>query len=249
MAPMTCQEGYYIYPSSATDDRSCLAESIVRVPGKGAIASWSPTGWGPAAGHDFLNRGLFQAFFYDGVDQLGPATTQAKLYLYANTGEYRDLLDTYVLLGDPALQLAVLQADLGITKTVAPAAIVQPGDTVTYTLTYANAGPATARHVVITDTLPEVLQNPQVISAGAVITPRVGSRFVWDVADLAAGEGGTITITVVVSPTLVDAPITNTATITATVGETDTANNSSTVRIVAEPYIYYLPVVTKSSAR
>jgi uncharacterized repeat protein (TIGR01451 family) len=249
VVPMTCLEGYYILPGSATLDRSSLAESIVRVPEKGAIASWSATGEGLADGHDFLDRGLFQALFFDGVDQIGPATTQAKLYLYGNTGEYRDLLDAYVLFGDPALQLPVLKADLDITKTVVPAAAVQSGDTVTYTLTYANAGPATAHHVVISDTLPEALRDPSVTWAGAVITSRVGSRFVWDVADLAAGQGGIITITAVVSPTLADAPIDNTATITATVVETNTANNSSSVRIIAAPYIYYLPIVTKNSTR
>ncbi len=247
MVPMTCAEGYFIYPSSATLDRSGLAESIVRAPAKGAIASWSPTGEGLAAGHSFLDHGLFEALFFDGVDQIGPATTQAKLYLYGNTGGYRDLLDTYVLFGDPALRLAVLKADLGITKTVAPAGVVQPGDTVTYTLTYANAGPATAHHVVITDTLPEVLQDPTVASTGAVITPRVGSRLAWDVADLAAGEGGVITITAVVSPTAATVTIANTATITATAVETDTANNSSTSRIIANPYLLYLPIIIRSS--
>jgi uncharacterized repeat protein (TIGR01451 family) len=119
--------------------------------------------------------------------------------------------------------------------------------TVTYTLTYANAGPATAHHVVITDTLPEVLQDPTVISMGAVITPRVGSRFAWDVADLAAGEGGTITMTAVVSPTAATFSITNTATITATAVETDTVNNSSTSMIVANPYLLYLPVIMRSA--
>ncbi len=246
IVPMTCSEGYYIYPGSATVDRSCLAESIVRVPGQGAIASWSPAGWGLAAGHDFLNRGLFEALFFDGVDQLGPATTQAKLYLYANTGDYRDLLDTYILFGDPALQLAVLKADLGITKTVVPAGVVPLGGAVTYTLTYANAGPATAYHVVITDTLPAALRDPVVASAGAAITPRAGSRFAWDVADLAAGEGGVITITAVVSPTLGDAPILNAATIAAATVETNTANNSSIARIIAKPHTLYLPFIIRS---
>jgi uncharacterized repeat protein (TIGR01451 family) len=246
MAPMTCLEGYFAHPSPPGVDMSCLAEGIVRAPAKGAIASWSPTGLGLSAGHDFLDRGLFEALFFDGVDQIGPATTQAKLYLYSNTGDYHDLLDTYVLFGDPALQLAVLKADLGITKTVTPAATVQPGDTVTYTLTYANAGPATAYHVVITDTLPEALHDPSVTWAGAVITPRVGSRFAWDVADLAVGEGGVITITAVASPTRSDAPIANTATITATVLEINTANNSSAVSITAKPHNLYLPIITKS---
>jgi hypothetical protein len=102
----TGSEGYFANPSQpGGSDLSCLGESVVRVANKGAIASWSPTGQGLAAGHDFLDRGLFQALFYHGMHEIGAAATQAKLYLYGNTGEYRDLLDTYVLFGDPALQL------------------------------------------------------------------------------------------------------------------------------------------------
>jgi hypothetical protein len=107
MVPMTCLDGYYIWPKPPGQDYSSLGESIVRKQGGGAIASWSPTGYGSPFGHDFLDRGLFEALFFDGVTQLGPATTQAKLYLYSNSGGFRDLLDTYLLFGDPALRLAV----------------------------------------------------------------------------------------------------------------------------------------------
>jgi hypothetical protein len=109
MVPMTCLEGYFIVPSSTSYDYSSVGEAIVRVPEKGAIASWSPTGMSVAAGHDYLNKGLFEAIFFDNVTvRLGPATTQGKLYLYSNTAGYRDLLDTYILFGDPATKLNVI---------------------------------------------------------------------------------------------------------------------------------------------
>lgn len=109
MVPMTCLDGYYIHPSPAGQDYSSLGEAIVQAPGRGAIASWSPTGMSVAPGHDLLNRGLFEALFLDGVLWLGPATTQAKLHLHANSGGYRDLIDTYLLFGDPALRLNVFR--------------------------------------------------------------------------------------------------------------------------------------------
>ncbi len=221
MAPMTCYDGFFHAPGIPS-----LGESIVRAPGGGAIASWSPTGLGVAMGHDYLNRGLYQAIFFDDVVQLGPATTQGKLYLYSHTGGYRELLDTYLLFGDPALALNVLRADVAMAKTVDPAGAVRPGDSMTYTLTYSNAGPATAHHVVITDVLPAALISPTVTSSGAAITPRPGSRFVWDVADLAAGEGGTITIAAVVSPTFAGI-LSNTAVIATTAVETNTVNNAA----------------------
>lgn len=228
MAPMTCLEGYYIHPSPAGRDYSSMGEGIVRALGKGAIASWSPTGLGVADGHDFLNKGLFEALFFNGLTQLGPATTQGKLYLYTNTGGYRDLLDTYLLFGDPALALSTLQTDVSITKESNLLGMVHTGDTVTYTLSYTNTGPATAHNVAITDTLPMTLISPTVVSSGAAITHRTGTRFAWDVAGLAAGEGGVITITAVASSTF-EGVLTNTATIATTAVETDSTNNTSTI--------------------
>jgi uncharacterized repeat protein (TIGR01451 family) len=226
VVPMTCLEGYYIQPNSPSLNLSSFAETLVRVSGKGAIASWSPTGFGVAEGHDFLNRSLYDAIFRNGVTQVGPATTQAKLYLAAQTGGYRELIDTYLLFGDPALQLPILGADVGITKDGGPAGPLWPGDAVTYTLAYTNAGPGTAANVVITDVLPSGLLNPVVVSSGATITPRAGSRFVWDVADLGPGAGGSITLTAIVSPTF-HGTLTNTAQIATTGVETATANNAA----------------------
>jgi len=105
MVPMTCLDGYYVKPSPSGSDNSALGEAIVRLPTTGAIASWSATGLGLAHGHDYLNRGLFEALFWKDITALGPATTYAKLYLADNTAGYDDLLDTYLLFGDPATRL------------------------------------------------------------------------------------------------------------------------------------------------
>jgi uncharacterized repeat protein (TIGR01451 family) len=231
---MACATGYYHDP-----DDPCIDEQMVWTAGRGAIATFSPTGFGCADGHDFLNRGFFDAVFKDDVRAIGPATTAAKVYLCTNSGcglgaPYRDLMDTYVLLGDPAMELNVLPANVEIDKAVEPPGPVHPGDRLTYTLAYANAGPATAHHVVITDLLPVELESPVVASSGAVITPRLGTRFAWDVEDLAETEGGTIIITAVVSPTFVGV-ITNSALIETTAKETDTSNAADVSVVVADP--------------
>jgi uncharacterized repeat protein (TIGR01451 family) len=244
MVPMTCLDGYFTHPSPPGEDRSCLGESIVRAEGGGAIASWSPTGLGLSMGHDILDEGLFKAVFYQDVTQLGPSTTQAKLYLYANSGGYRDLIDTYVLFGDPALALSLPRPDVGIVKAVEPERGVKPGDVITYTLSYTNAGPGIVHDIVLTDTLPSPLVNPSVLSSGAVITPRVGSRFVWDVADLLAGEGGTITITATIAPTFTGL-LTNAASIATSASESTLDNNVARVTTVVEAHTVYLPMVTK----
>lgn len=100
MVPMTCQEGYFIFPNFAS-----LGESVVRAGGKGAIASWSPTGFGLSSGHTILLEGLYQAIFNNNMIQIGPATDYGKYYLYTNGLSSLDLIDTYVLFGDPATRL------------------------------------------------------------------------------------------------------------------------------------------------
>jgi hypothetical protein len=102
--PMTCLDGYF---HEAQVGSEAIAETNVRKAGGGAVASWSATGLGLAYGHDYLEQGLFLALFQSGVTRLGSAATAGKLYLLLNdpTGVFDDLIDTYLLLGDPALQV------------------------------------------------------------------------------------------------------------------------------------------------
>ncbi|MGA9347303.1 MAG: C25 family cysteine peptidase [Anaerolineae bacterium] len=106
MLSMTCATGYFHYPSIA-----CLDESLIRAQGKGTIASWSPTGFGMALGHHYLDQGFFTAVFTDTISEIGTATYLGKLNLYENTTGYRDLIDTYVLFGDPFMKLNLPACD------------------------------------------------------------------------------------------------------------------------------------------
>lgn len=96
---MTCFTGFYILPGDET-----LDELLIRSENKGAVATWSPTGKGVASGHDLLDAGFFTAIYTNHVLTLGMATNAAKYYLYANSsGLHRELIDTYILFGDPAM--------------------------------------------------------------------------------------------------------------------------------------------------
>jgi len=244
MVPMTCLEGYFIAPSLANFDLSSLGESIVRAENKGAIASWSPSGMDVAEGHEYLNKGLYSAVFDDGVTQIGPATTQAKYNLYNNTSSYRTLIDTYILFGDPATELHVLDPDLEVSKTVETAGSVDPGDLITYTLTYSNVGGGPSTQVVISDTLSSTLINTVVSSSGASITQRPGSRYVWDVEDLSPGEGGMITITAQVDSGFGEL-IVNTATIAGKEEELQTGNNKDEVNSTVGFTRTFLPIINR----
>jgi hypothetical protein len=84
-----------------------LGEVITRQPDRGAVASWSPTGIGLASGHRSLSQGFYRAVFQDGLQGLGEATNAGKLELWA-TGADLDLIDTFLLFGDPAMQMKSL---------------------------------------------------------------------------------------------------------------------------------------------
>ena len=109
MLSMTCATGYF-----HRADTVSLDESLIRAEGKGVIASWSPTGLGLASGHDYLDKGFFTAVFND-KQAIGPATYLGKLKLYTETGgeasPFRDLIDTYVLFGDPFMKLNLPACD------------------------------------------------------------------------------------------------------------------------------------------
>lgn len=114
---MTCLDGYYISPYQYSSDREAMAEVITRAQGKGAIASWSPTGFGDIKGHDVLNRGFFKAVFSNGVRTIGEATQSSKLDLWSS-GYNLYLLDTYLLFGDPANRIALNFTAVTDTYTV-----------------------------------------------------------------------------------------------------------------------------------
>ncbi len=72
------------------------------------IASWSPTGFGLSSGHELLDESLFSNLFILNNTQIGFLTTNAKYDLYATSSGFNDLIETYILFGDPALKLQVL---------------------------------------------------------------------------------------------------------------------------------------------
>ena len=139
------------------------------------------------------------------------------------------------------LQWCDFQTDLGIAQTVIPVTTLRPGQPLTYTLTYDNAGVAQADQVMVTATLPSALNNWNVVSASAAITPVADLGSVWRVADLAPGEVATITVRGWVAPALTaDAMLTFGASIQGESYDSDPANNSAaaTARTVVAPRIH-----------
>lgn len=118
-------------------------------------------------------------------------------------------------------------ADLSILKTVSPTPLI-PGQPVTYTLTAANAGPAAAQNVTLSDTLPSLLENQEYsLDGGLTWSPWTGS---YTLASL--GSGGTFVLRLRGRLPLTAQDIstlTNTAAITSGTPDPNPDNNTSTI--------------------
>ncbi len=95
---MTCFTGAFQRPEPTLD------AGLLTLKNGGAVATWGATGLGVNTGHSSLDDGFFQAVFSDTVSTVGQATLAGKLSLAA-TGQNLDLLDTFTLLGDPAMRI------------------------------------------------------------------------------------------------------------------------------------------------
>ena len=99
---LTCYAGAFQHPPYATLDERLLLE-----PGGGAVAAWGPTGEGVSTGHRFLAQGFLASLADSGQTTLGAATLSGKLAVYNNSPATTYLIDTFSLLGDPAMSFRV----------------------------------------------------------------------------------------------------------------------------------------------
>ena len=129
-------------------------------------------------------------------------------------------------------------SDIAITKQASTNA-PQPGELITYTISFANAGPQPARSVTITDLLPVDLANVQITgiatSPGVVVNPLTPApNLTWQVSDLLINQGGVITYTASLLAGPPGSVVSNQAQIMATDDITLT-NNTATV-VIGRPY-------------
>ncbi|MGB8643719.1 MAG: C25 family cysteine peptidase [Anaerolineae bacterium] len=245
---MTCFTGYYINPGGHS-----LAETNILRSGNGAVASWAATGWGVATGHRMLATGFFKAVMQQGITQIGSATVYGKANLWLNSGgSFQDLLDTYLLFGDPASRLPMTATDVTIGQKVNPASQGVMGNPITYLLTVTNTGAGLAEKVTISDTLPATLLNPAFYLNGAPISPNSTAPFTWTVGSLSPGASAAISVTGAMDPDpshYSGAAVSNTATVTTATPETNSGNNSSntTVNMIAQSDVTINKTATVSS--
>jgi hypothetical protein len=96
---MDCLNGYFHFPFL-----NSLAEELMKAPGKGAIASFAPSGLSLHVPADVYHQALVRQLASGGHERLGDAIFAAQVD-YAATGALPELLAVYNLLGDPALKI------------------------------------------------------------------------------------------------------------------------------------------------
>ncbi len=117
-------------------------------------------------------------------------------------------------------------ADVWVEKSVAPTGPVNPGDVITWTISYGNLGPTLAAEVNITDTLPAGLAYGGVVSAPLSLgDPTVSlGQLSWYTPVLEAGTSGAIIFTATVEVET-SQTLTNSVAITSVVEDNDSQNN------------------------
>jgi hypothetical protein len=96
---MNCLNGYFHFPYLDS-----LAEALVKAEGKGAIATFSPSGMSVNGPASVYHEALLQEIVSGRHQRLGDAVLAAQV-TYADSGASPEILGLYQLLGDPALRI------------------------------------------------------------------------------------------------------------------------------------------------
>lgn len=97
---MTCLTGQFHKPALSG---TVLDERMLLNPNGGAIAVWGPAGLSVAYGHDFLQRGFFEALWQapPGTARIGELIEAGYIKLLTEDTCCQDTAKTFLLLGDP----------------------------------------------------------------------------------------------------------------------------------------------------
>lgn len=131
--------------------------------------------------------------------------------------------------GDPTTLAVTCSADLAILKEALGGPAL-PGEQLAYRLTVSNAGPSTARSVVVTDTLPAAL-SVETAPADCTVT---GAQVGCAVGALAPGATRTLEIVTRVAGDATG-EIANTAAVTSPTPDPNPPNNTTTTNVPVEP--------------
>ena len=171
---------------------------------------------------------LFTWNFGDGQQGTGPTP----VHLYTAPGFYTAVVTATNNTSSQSTttQVQVTSAEMVLTKQVQPA-LVGPGDPVTFTLTFTNAGTALASGLRLTDTFPAGIDNVTIsVNGVGVNLTGFGPTYIWDLANMAPGARGVITMRGTVNgQTPTGTVLQNSASISTVTPESDKSDNSASI--------------------
>ncbi len=187
------------------------------------IGSCSSTGSGISCYHPDLAPGTPMTVTVTG-SIAASAVDGSTLTNSATTSTTSD--ETNTTNNDASADVTILtEADLSITKASGVGEVIA-GETISYTIEVANAGPSDAQNVVITDTVPADLTIDSVAPTYCSFT---GSIVTCSPGTIADGGTETITINATVSPDAGDgSTLTNTANVSSDTADPDSSNDTAT---------------------
>ncbi len=100
LVTMTCLTGYFHHPNADS-----LGELLLRAPEKGIVAALVPTSESITSHQQPLAEAFYRELFKDEPITIGEAMMRAKQSMPENGKMYRDVIETFNLLGDPAMHL------------------------------------------------------------------------------------------------------------------------------------------------
>jgi hypothetical protein len=169
---MDCLDGRFTFPGSPG-----LGETYHRLENVGSTAHWSSSGLGLSDEHSILHSSFYEGLFTAGLTTLGDAVQYARLR-YHLSGKPSSLLYSFILLGDPAMQL--MRPDLQLSQQLTTAGQILPGDEIELQLEIANEG----LYPALTSLVMQLPPQLTFVSASANVTQTV----------VAAGQTVTLTL-------------------------------------------------------
>jgi hypothetical protein len=100
MILMSCLLGFFGHP-----ERQSMAEELLLAKDGGAVAAFAPSSLTLSSDQGPLNRALLSALLSAETPTIGRAILEAKRSVSAETQSQLDVIETFTLLGDPALRL------------------------------------------------------------------------------------------------------------------------------------------------
>ena len=102
MINMTCLNGLFTHPKVES-----LAEAMLWQPQAGAVAVLAPTSLTLPTDQSFLSKPLIEALLYQPDTTLGEALLAARRQIAENNTGSLDVMETFLLFGDPALRVPI----------------------------------------------------------------------------------------------------------------------------------------------